>query len=140
MPTYDFLQYLLFLVSYFFLTFVYIHVCRGVCASECKCNWAPEEGARFPGPGLTSGCELPGVVAGNLTPFLYKNRKHSQPRHLSSQGSFVCFGFCCGCCCSFLCTPFLPDQSLPLRFSLFTSTQVQNNVPVRAGRVGPESL
>lgn len=39
--------------------------------------WSPEEFVRAPGTGVVSGCEVPGMDAGNQTLVLYESSKGS---------------------------------------------------------------
>lgn len=36
---------------------MYLRGLGRVCAYECSCPWRPEESMRYPGAGVTGGCE-----------------------------------------------------------------------------------
>lgn len=45
-----------------------------ICVHDCRYIQRPEEGVGIPQAGVTSGCELPEVGAGNGTLILWKNK------------------------------------------------------------------
>lgn len=51
-----------------------IYMCDSV-AYVCGCFWKPDKGVRSLGAGVTSSCEPPDVVAGNLIVVLCKSSK-----------------------------------------------------------------
>lgn len=60
-----------------------VSVCVWVCAHECRCLQKPEEDARSPGDGVTGYCEPPTMDAGNRSPGLCKNSKHTSVLRVS---------------------------------------------------------
>ena len=61
-------SFLIFLCVWLFC----LHVC--MCTTCMQCLWRPEEGSRFPGTGITSGCEPP-CGCGNWTQVLWKEQQ-----------------------------------------------------------------
>lgn len=59
---------LIFYVYYFRLC---VGLCVGVC-TECRCLWRPEKGVWSPDGGITGGCELPHMDAGNQVRVFWK--------------------------------------------------------------------
>lgn len=51
--------------------------------------WSPEEFVRAPGTGVMSGCEVPGMGAGNQSLVLYESSKHSLTAGPSLQAPFA---------------------------------------------------
>jgi hypothetical protein len=51
--------------EYFVFNYVHVFVSLWVCTHECRYPWGPEEGAGYPGAGVTDSFDHRDVSAGN---------------------------------------------------------------------------